>query len=219
MDLYFMRHGETPWNREGRIQGATDIDLTDFGRELAAVTASGFAAEGVVFDRIYASPLRRAVETAKIIAERTLIGGISDENFIIEPHIVEMNFGGYEGQVLREVRRTDKNIDNCFAAPSLYVPDARGEGYGEVQKRVAYFIDEVVKPLEGSVRRVLAVCHGTVVRAFLARLRGLALDDYWTISQPNCCVNRAVLKDGEFSMVEEKKLYYDPEIMKNRGIL
>ncbi|MCD8300502.1 MAG: histidine phosphatase family protein, partial [Clostridiales bacterium] len=53
MELYIMRHGETLWNKEGRIQGATDIDLTDFGRKLARLTGEGLARDGIVFDRIY----------------------------------------------------------------------------------------------------------------------------------------------------------------------
>ncbi len=219
MDLYIIRHGETQWNKEGRIQGSSDIPLTDLGRELARLTGEGFARDGISFDRIYTSPLDRATETAGIIGERTLSGEITSENFIIDPHIIEMNFGNYEGQVLREIRGEDKNIDNCFTVPSLFIPDEKGESFYEVCGRINDFIDSILLPLEGKADTVLVVCHGTVVRAFLHRMDGLAIDDFWNISQPNCCINHVRLTDGKFTVIKKNIFYYDKDAMKNRGIL
>ena len=68
MEVYFLRHGETEWNRERRIQGSTEwTDLTDDGVRLAEATRDGMIAAGLSFDRLYSSPYRRALHTAQII--------------------------------------------------------------------------------------------------------------------------------------------------------
>ena len=68
MEIYFLRHGETEWNRERRIQGSTAwTDLTDEGVRLAEAALGGMLARGLAFDRIFSSPYRRAMHTAQII--------------------------------------------------------------------------------------------------------------------------------------------------------
>ena len=89
-ELYLVRHGETDWNRERRIQGLTDIPLNDTGREQARRTGELLARRE--WDGIYSSPLSRAAETAAIIAER--IGLPAPIPF---PAVVERNYGAAEG--------------------------------------------------------------------------------------------------------------------------
>ena len=67
MRLYIIRHGETPWNTQLRLQGQTDIELNEKGRALAEVTAR--AMRGIPFDMVITSPLVRARETADIVLE------------------------------------------------------------------------------------------------------------------------------------------------------
>ncbi len=236
MDLYIMRHGETYWNKEGRIQGASDIELTPLGVELAEISADGFLRDGIFFDRIYTSPLVRAVTTARILAQNSLRSvcdaPVSSKtnrqpfpseypNLFVEDRLREMCFGKYEGQYLKECRVYDKNIELCFSKPSLYVPDPTGESYEALFSRIDEFTDQELLPLEhdSAVRNVLVICHGTVIRAFLRRIRGLSLDDFWHVRQPNCSINHFTLTGGVFHVVEENILYYDSEEVKNRFIL
>ena len=65
MKLYLIRHGETDWNKEFKIQGSSDIELNEYGRELAFITREGL--RHIPFDIAYTSPLKRAKETAEII--------------------------------------------------------------------------------------------------------------------------------------------------------
>ena len=65
MELYIVRHSETVWNKERRLQGRSDIELTEYGRELARIT--GEALKNIDFEAIYSSPLERAYETANLI--------------------------------------------------------------------------------------------------------------------------------------------------------
>ena len=88
--FYFIRHGETVWNVENKICGATDIELTQRGHEQAIETGKRILEQGITADVILTSPLVRAKETARHISEIT---GIPME---VEPRLIEQNFGRYE---------------------------------------------------------------------------------------------------------------------------
>ena len=89
MRLYIMRHGETDWNKEKRLQGQSDIELNEFGRNLAYKTKEGL--KDVQVDLVITSPLKRARETALIVKGDREIPVIEDAR------IEEMCFGEYEG--------------------------------------------------------------------------------------------------------------------------
>ena len=88
--FYFVRHGQTVWNVENKICGATDSPLTEYGREQARETGRNILAQGITADEILYSPLSRAADTAKLISEMT---GIPCR---VEPRLVELNFGKWE---------------------------------------------------------------------------------------------------------------------------
>ena len=88
--FYFIRHGQTLWNVENKICGATDSPLTEYGREQAKETGQKILTEGVKADEILCSPLSRAADTAQLISEMT---GIP---YRVEPRLIEQNFGKWE---------------------------------------------------------------------------------------------------------------------------
>ena len=106
--LYLMRHGQTDWNREYRLQGRTDIPLNDTGREMAAKARERYPDLSV--DICYCSPLSRARETAEIF--------LAGRNVPIVPdgRIAEMSFGKYEG------------IQSVIDHPELPIRDLFGPG-------------------------------------------------------------------------------------------
>ena len=81
--FYFIRHGQTVWNVENKICGATDSPLTEYGREQAKETGQKILAEGIKADEILCSPLSRAADTARLISEMT---GIP---YRVEPRLIE----------------------------------------------------------------------------------------------------------------------------------
>ena len=89
--VYFVRHGQTVWNVENKICGATDIELTELGHRQAVETGEKILAEGIQADEILYSPLVRAAETARHISEITKIPRR------MEPRLREQNFGKWEG--------------------------------------------------------------------------------------------------------------------------
>lgn len=90
-ELYFVRHGESLWNLEDKICGATDAPLTEKGHEQAVKTGKVIADSGIQADMILFSPLQRAADTARHISEIT---GIPAR---MEPRLIEQNFGIWEG--------------------------------------------------------------------------------------------------------------------------
>lgn len=194
MEVYFLRHGETDWNREKKIQGSTGwVDLTDFGVELAERTRDGMKAAGISFNRVFASPLRRAFHTAQIVA-----GGFGMEP---EPdaRLREMCFGRYEGTLMADGSFADENIRACFKDPASFVPDG-GESFADVAARVRDFFENVLVPLEGRAERVLAVSHGAFMRSVVRHVTGCPLKDYWRGVQPNCCVHVVEISGGKASL-------------------
>ena len=215
MNLYIMRHGETEWNLQGKLQGSVDVPLNENGIELAEKTRDGFLREGITFDKAFSSPYVRARKTAEII--------LGDGKFPIETDadIREISFGQYEGALVRELRTRPEyeSFSKCFDDPVHYLPERGAESYQQVFDRVNRFLTEQIIPLEEKYENVLVVCHGGVLRALISVIRELPLEAFWTISQPNCSVNLAKLRDGRIEMVEENRLYYELQKDPARGFV
>ena len=152
MVLALIRHGQTDWNLAARMQGRTDIPLNDTGRAQARAAASVFAAEP--WHAVVSSPLRRARETAAILAEHleAPLGAAYDE-------LIEQEFGEAEGTLVSELDA--RWPDRDFAGKE---PDH------EVGERGVRGLDRVARDHDG--QRVLVVAHGTLIRHTLATITG-----------------------------------------------
>ena len=207
MKVLFLRHGETEWNREHRLQGSTEwTELTDLGVRLAEMTKVGILRSGLSPDRIYTSPYRRAKRTAEIISSGFGLEPVVDER------LREMGFGEYEGSFIEDGRFADDNIRSCFRDPERYVAHGAAESFDAVAARIRDFLDHELRPLEPSCRTVLVIAHGGVMRTVRRLLTGLPLADYWKGRQPNCCVHEVEFADGVFSLVAESRVFYDPAL-------
>ena len=147
-DLYLVRHGETDWNRQRRIQGLTDIPLNDTGREQARAT--GMLLTRRHWDAIYASPLSRARETAEIIAAEV---GLPEPTLV--DALVERNYGTAEGLDWLEV---ETQYPHGTAVPGR-------ESREEVAARVIPALMELATAHPGE--SLLIVSHGGAIRAVL----------------------------------------------------
>jgi uncharacterized phosphatase len=145
-DLVLVRHGETEWNRLGRVQGRTDIPLNETGREQARATAERLAGER--FDAVVSSPLSRAAETAQIIADGLGIGPVE-----LVDDLVERNYGEAEGM-------TGKDIDARFGG----VLEAQ-ESRQETIERAKPALLAIAARHPG--QRVLVVSHGGVIGSLI----------------------------------------------------
>ncbi len=147
-ELYLVRHGETEWNAARRIQGRTDIPLNDTGREQARQAAELLARRR--WQGVYTSPLGRAHETARIIAERLGLAGVTDIDAL-----VERDYGEAEGMGFDEIE-------------ALYPEGVRAPGQEtreEVAARVVPALLELAERHPGE--RLVIVSHGGAIRAVL----------------------------------------------------
>jgi uncharacterized phosphatase len=152
MIVAFIRHGQTDWNREGLLQGASDIPLNDMGRQQAHDAFMTLRSRP--WDAVVSSPLQRARETARIIAE-----GLDIPLGPAYGQLIERDYGPLEGtSAAAAIERW----------PDREYPDA--EALDAVAGRGEAALAQIVADALGDA--VLVVCHGTIIRYTLARLAG-----------------------------------------------
>ena len=187
--IVIVRHGETDWNRDRRVQGHADTPLNEAGR----AQARALAAELDDVDVIYASDLARARETAEILARGREVR--------LDPRLRERGFGTWEGL-------TSEEIEVRF--PEAHARWAAGEGFGDetaepydiVRERVASFLEDVVR--DHPDETVLVVAHGGSARVAYALASGLDyVRDHASIPPlANCEVVRYAVRDGKLAPVD-----------------
>lgn len=125
--LYIMRHGQTQWNAQGRLQGQTDIPLNEVGRAGAAAAREKYGC--IPLDVCFASPLKRALETAEIFLKGRAVPIYTDDR------LKEMFFGDFEGEY-DVLKHPEYPIYPLFADPANYVPTGGTESYPELYTRL-----------------------------------------------------------------------------------
>jgi len=151
--VFAIRHGETAWSLSGQHTGTTDIPLTDNGRRLAARMRPVLAKE--VFALVLTSPLQRARETCELAG----LGGKA----IIDPDLVEWNYGKYEGLTPKQIHET---------APGWLIFRDGCPG-GEAPEEVGARADQVIARARAGEGDVALFAHGHVLRVLVARWLGL----------------------------------------------
>ena len=205
MKIYFIRHGETPWNKEKRLQGRSDIPLNEYGKELAQITAQ--ALKNIPFDVIYSSPLLRAKETAQILAEGRNLPILED------PRLLEMSFGEGEGESLLEIyTHPELKLYNFIHNPATYTPPNGGESFEDVYNRCKSFIEDVLVPAETKYDCILVVAHGALIRGMIHCINHRPTKDFWSITHKNCSVTIADCTHGHLSIETEGVIYYQEDI-------
>lgn len=157
--FYFLRHGQTDWNLEGRYQGRVDIPLNATGIAEAHTAAERLA--GKPIDRIVASPLSRALATAAIVAERL------ERPIYLDRGLVERDFGSFNGLVIREVKQ-QHGLRPDQPSRAILPPDAHP--WHEVFERIPPVIAKWMHTHPGDT--FLFVAHGGVFDAVHQHLLG-----------------------------------------------
>ena len=159
--IYFVRHGETDWNVEGRLQGQKDIPLNDLGRVQAEEAGRRLRALVPRFEDLdyVASPMTRTRETMELL--RTTLG-LHPAAYRLDERLVELTFGAWEGMTWKEVRKSEPQAAAARERDKWgFAPPGGGESY-------AMLADRVRPILDGLTRDTVLVAHGGVARAFLA---------------------------------------------------
>lgn len=202
MKIYFVRHGETDWNKERKIQGQVDIPLNEFGRHLARETAKGL--RDVPFDVCFTSPLGRARETAEIILQGRDVPILEDKR------ILEMNFGVLEGKCCsKEGWDVPDSFQMFFDDPVHYQAPEGGEDFQAVRKRTGDFLNWLFAQEQYRDSTVLVTTHGAAMAGLLNNLKKKPLAEYWGVGvHKNCGVTEVDVTDGRIDIISENKVYY-----------
>jgi phosphoserine phosphatase len=193
-----MRHGETAWNREGRVMGRNPITLDADGR--AQVEASIPFARLIAPELIVTSPLVRARQSAEIIANG--VGGVPVAE---DPQLSEVQYGRWEGMVYDDLIE-DADYLNYREHP-LDAPTPGGETIAQVQSRGVEAVRRAI--VDNSGRRILFVSHGDIIRTILCHFMRLELAHFRRIRVDNASFSGFQLM-GDFAEMKFVNLLPDP---------
>ncbi len=184
--IYIVRHGQTEMNNRKALQGRSDVPLNEIGRRQACSAAEKL--KDIRFDRVYTSPLKRSIQTARIIAPYV--------EPVIEDRLIEMDYGPYEGC---DLTRLPPEIITFFSDfVNNPAPDGM-ERLSDVIARVASFLDEL-RNAEGNI---LLSAHAISMKGMLEYLTPDSNGAYWSKYIGNCSVYTVENRDGKIGIPAE----------------
>jgi len=157
MALHFIRHGQTNYNAEQRFQGQKDIPLNSIGKEQALHVRQLLQNENITLTSLISSPLSRAIETARIIADDNI-------QMVVEPNFTEIDLGQYDGCLEIELAQTLGPKEYETWRNSFFeIPAPDGESLNEVRRRVRPAIERI--GCESRTSEIGIVAHQGVIMA------------------------------------------------------
>lgn len=166
MQLILIRHGETLWNEEGRVQGTSDVELSAAGKKQAELLA--LSLKDHPLEAIHASPLKKAYQTAEIINEFHRL------DLQIHRGLMEMDQGDFEGVSFKELMAGKKEFLQQWISDPVSVKMPNGESLAELQNRAWRAMEEIM----GKSKNALVVSHNFTIAVILCRLRKISLSEF-----------------------------------------
>lgn len=187
--LYFVRHGQTQFNEEKRLQGHADSPLTENG--IMQAKAVGRGLEHIQFEAAYASDSPRVISTAKHVLNSREIPVITDSR------LKEMCFGVFERLVIPEIKGSDGELlKRIFSLEDLHLAAPQGETFMEVFARTKAAIDDVVARHYENGGNILIFSHGVTIGNYL--MQAYKLDQYPKLE--NCSVSVVSYQGGQSNL-------------------
>ena len=183
MRILLARHGETPWNAEGRYQGQEDIPLSEVG--IAQANALGKRLADLQIDRAVASPLSRATRTTQLA-----LGEARAPQLLFDEGLKEIGHGEWEGLLASEIHARDPQRLQAWrdAPETVQMPGAGGESLQQVLDRAWPAFARACAGL-GQEDTLLVVAHDAVNRVLLCRILGIPLSKLWGFRQAPTTLN------------------------------
>lgn len=166
MQLIIIRHGETLWNKEGRVQGISDVELSTVGIEQAGLLA--LSLKDYPISVIHTSPLKRALKTAEVINE------FHRKEINIHNDLMEIDPGDFEGAYYKELVVCEKDFLNKWFANPASVKMPNGESLLQLQERAWRVMERIINKNENA----LVVAHNFTIGAIICRIRGISLNEF-----------------------------------------
>ncbi|MGM0166077.1 hypothetical protein IGI39_001034 [Enterococcus sp. AZ135] len=167
--LYVARHGETEWNKRGIISGRSDIVLSSVGYGQAALLSDEVADLEKPITRIIHSPLERARETARVVAEKNQLP------MSVDNRLIELDYGDYDGT-------SDEQKEYLKIRTQFAVRYPNGESLMDVYARIVPLLEELKQDEEHTY---LLVCHNSVIRAIKNYFEPLENEQVFDYRTPN----------------------------------
>jgi probable phosphoglycerate mutase len=164
--IYYIRHGETEWNADGRMQGTQDVPLNEVGRKQAAIAggvlAELFARDGrsVASLQFIASPLGRARSTMELVRDALRL---PPDHYATDDRLREIGYGRWEGSTLAQMQAADPELFAKRQADRWTVPAPGGECYADVERRMRDWYHQLTAD-------TVAVAHNGTARALMVAL-------------------------------------------------
>jgi alpha-ribazole phosphatase len=192
LHLLLVRHGETEWNKQRRYQGQADIPLSSLGMQQAALVAERLAKEEI--DAIYASDLKRAWQTAMLIAEQKSL------SLYPEPRLREMNFGVLEGLTWDEAEKKYPKMLKAWLKDYNQPPEG-GEAMDVFSARVLSLRDDLLK--KHNDQKILLVAHGGSLSELLRLTIDVPPERRWAFSMDNASISELLLGDDDYPLLKQ----------------
>jgi len=167
--IHLIRHGQTNWNLEKRIQGQTESELTELGRQQARDVA--LALKDVNFDKAYSSSSVRAHDTAKHILEH------HDLELSLDDQLREIFLGPWEGNLYDEMKVTHPEEHQHFWEDPSKFNLSGAESFYDTQTRAIDALEAIIEKEKG--KTILIVSHGVWIKLLLAKIEERHLQDLW----------------------------------------
>jgi 2,3-bisphosphoglycerate-dependent phosphoglycerate mutase len=189
--ILLIRHGETEWNREGRIQGyRADSPLTANGRAQARQLAARLAREGI--GQLHSSDAGRARQTAAPVAAATGLAALYDEA------LRERNYGEFEGWTYKELELEFPDAYLKFRSRDPHYAPPGGESGAQFSERIVRALERIAAAAENG--RVAVITHGGVLGVAYRHINRQAPDAKRDYSLLNASINRIAFSDGRWSI-------------------
>jgi len=186
-----VRHGQTEWNRVERFHGRADIPLNDTGQEQARCISRRLANNRIV--AVYSSPLSRAIQTGKAIAEPHRLEVIPDAG------LLDIDYGAWAGKTPEELALADAKRHALWLTQPDRVQIPKGEDLRMVRRRAVAVVDALAEkyPYE----TVVLVSHKIVCQVILCAILGLSERAIWRIEQETAAFNVFEKRQDGFAIV------------------
>ncbi|WP_066301731.1 histidine phosphatase family protein [Bacillus sp. FJAT-29937] len=194
LNLFVIRHGETEWNTQKRMQGRLDSDLTEKGKKDAR--SLGERLKDTKFVRIISSPSNRTLETAKQVVVERAAAVETDER------LMEIHLGDWQGKVEADIEKEYPDLFHAYwNLPALY-ESVGGESFSDVKERLLEFLLELEKATPSG--NVLIVTHGVVIKALYLLCRNAPIEEIW--NPPfihGTSLTKIKMRDGKMELILE----------------
>ena len=208
MKIYLIRHGQTDWNLEGKIQGRHDVSLNETGSKQAELLAMGMDKRPVV--QIFSSRQKRALETAQAVGRRqhvavTVIDGLE-----------EGEFGEWEGKTWDEISREYPEEFKVWCTEPAEIVPPGGESRPQIYRRIGNALKEILRRSRGDIA---IVSHGAALAYMVSLMLEKELGDHDEIIVKNASISTVEYdrETGKFHMAEANDVSHLKALSQEQG--